>query len=215
VISNQPFTSAEAERQADNTPRPVVFHTFQERDLYVKALLAVTSLGAVDKLVLTRLAYYVNLKTGRCNPATETLARDIGTHERSVRRKLAQLEAAGWLNADRTRGRVSNQYALTIPASVDFNPGILAQVNPGYLAQVQPGQKCPPTRVKVSANPGNLAPLTAVITAKEGKKDSRASARESESLPPAPAFAGGLDGQRLKEKLHEQAEEEMRRGGQI
>jgi hypothetical protein len=47
----------------------------------------------------------------------------------------------------------------------------------------------------VSANPGNLAPLTAVITAKEGKKDSRASARESESLPPAPAFAGGLDGQ--------------------
>jgi hypothetical protein len=123
VISNQPFTSAEAERQADNTPRPVVFHTFQERDLYVKALLAVTSLGAVDKLVLTRLAYYVNLKTGRCNPATETLARDIGTHERSVRRKLAQLEAAGWLNADRTRGRVSNQYALTIPADVDFNPG--------------------------------------------------------------------------------------------
>jgi hypothetical protein len=137
MVSNHMVTSAD-KSQADNTPRPVVFHTFKERDRYVKALLTVTSLGAVDKLVLTRLAYYVNLETSRCDPATETLAHDIGTHERSVRRKLAQLEAAGWLTADRTRGRVSNQYALTIPAGVDLNPG--------KNARVQPGQMGSPTR---------------------------------------------------------------------
>jgi hypothetical protein len=128
---------------------------YRDRDRYVLVISARPDLNAAEKIALIRLAYHVNFKTGRCDPAAATLAKELGTHERRMRRTLAALERAGLLAIDRTHGRTSNQFTLMVP-SMPSNPGQNARVEPGPSRPEAPG----PTRANTSANPGELAPLT-------------------------------------------------------
>ena len=156
--------------------------SYRNRDCYVLAISAHPGLSATEKLALIRLAHHVNFRTGRCNPAAATLAKELGKDERWIRRTLAGLERAGLLAIDRTRGRTSNNFTLMVPS----NPGQDARVepaNPGENTRVQPGSKRSPTRVKMDSNPGQLAPLTAKRTAK------RTEEREKSN---SPDFFGGV-----------------------
>ena len=46
---------------------------YRDRDRYVLVISAHPGLSAAEKLALIRLAFHVNFKTGRCNPAAVTL----------------------------------------------------------------------------------------------------------------------------------------------
>jgi Helix-turn-helix domain len=99
--------------------RIVQIKSYVERDHYIVNLYA-SGLSAAEKVLLGRLAYHVNLKTGQCNPGSETLAEETHTDERWVRRILAKLEQAGWFTVKRRPGYHSNQFTLTIPEGVDW-----------------------------------------------------------------------------------------------
>ena len=129
---------------------------YQDRDRYVLVTSAHPALSAAQKIALIRLAFHVNFKTGRCDPAAVTLAKELGTDDRGLRRTLGKLERAGLLAIDRTRGRTSNQFTLMVP-SIPSNPGQNARVEPGSNSPEQPS----PTRVKMVANPGEFALPTA------------------------------------------------------
>ena len=83
----------------------VVIASYADRDRYVRSILAEPNIDPTDKVVLIGVAYHVNCKTGQCNPAAATLARETALHERTVQRTVKGLEAKGWLFVDRTRGR--------------------------------------------------------------------------------------------------------------
>jgi hypothetical protein len=79
--------------------------TLKQRDDWMKAILGSPE-HATLKLVACRLALYVNIKTGRCDPSYRTLARDVGVSERSAMRATADLEAGSWIKVERTAGGV-------------------------------------------------------------------------------------------------------------
>jgi hypothetical protein len=166
--SNQPS----AQRQASSS-WPI--ETFKDRDDWIKQILAVkvSTLSGPAKVVATRIAFHLNINTGRCNPASVTLALECGMDERSVRRMIQIIESAGWLSVDRSRGRNSNSFELRAPPEdlrqPGLNPGDITQVNPGDKTRVgnsatrvnlaaNPGDVCTPTRVINAANPGDIPP---------------------------------------------------------
>lgn len=69
------------------------------------------------KLVLISLANAYNQKEGRCFPTRKQIAANASISERSVVRKLQQLEAAGWIAVapsydETTRRQQANEYLL-------------------------------------------------------------------------------------------------------
>ena len=158
--SNQPS----AQRQASSS-WPI--ETFKDRDDWIKQILAVkvSTLSGPAKVVATRIAFHLNINTGRCNPASVTLALECGMDERSVRRMIQIIESAGWLSVDRSCGRNSNSFELRAPPEDLRQPGL----NPGDITQVNPGDKTrvgnSATRVNLAANPGDVCTPTRVINA--------------------------------------------------
>ena len=75
--------------------------------------------------VLAALADHADQSTLTCWPSVETLARETQTSRRTVQTALRQLEAAGAILTERSRGRTSSLYRLMIPP----NPAILAPSN--------------------------------------------------------------------------------------
>jgi hypothetical protein len=91
--------------------------TFLERDDWIRAILA-SDLPDAAVRVAIRLALYLRVNTGRCDPSYPILAAESHVSERSVYRLVDLLERKGWIGLQRTRGRGrSNQYALLKPAS--------------------------------------------------------------------------------------------------
>jgi hypothetical protein len=194
--------------------------SYQDRDIYVLVISALPGYSAAKKLALIRLAYHVNFKTGRCNPAAATLANELGTDERGVRLTLGKLERAGLLTIDRTRGRTSNNFTLMVPS------------NPGENTLVEPGSKGPepasPTRVNCVANPGEFTPLTAKNTLpgdvrtspwKEGEREKQPSLRSSAD-PPSVAGAPLMgrateDSEERKQEAASEEKEEKKATGAV
>jgi biotin operon repressor len=83
-----------------NSPR-----TFAERDHWMRALLEDTRVSEGARLAGVRLALFLYVKSGRCDPGYERLAQVLGISERSVFRRIAELEHAGRIAIDRQRGR--------------------------------------------------------------------------------------------------------------
>jgi DNA-binding transcriptional MocR family regulator len=52
-------------------------------------------------VLMSRLADHFNCKTGQCNPGFDTLAREMGVTERTVRRAIKELEPDGWIKSKR------------------------------------------------------------------------------------------------------------------
>ncbi|MGY3117898.1 hypothetical protein ACVWXQ_001835 [Bradyrhizobium sp. S3.14.4] len=56
------------------------------------------------KLIAMRLALYINVTSGRCDPAVPTLASGTDASKSTVLRAIREMEAAGWLEVTRSRG---------------------------------------------------------------------------------------------------------------
>lgn len=105
------------------------------------------SLTVIERAVLLDLADRSNRHSGQCNPSVQTISKDCGTSESSVKRAIATLEGLGLLHVDRTVGgdrRMSNSYRLT-----------LSTVNPVHG---EPGSQEPATGSTVSATGSTVTP---------------------------------------------------------
>jgi hypothetical protein len=78
-------------------------------------LMADTELSASAKCVATALLFKRdNNKTGRCDPAFETIGEDIGRDRRNVIRSIGELKDRGWITVQSTKGgRAKNGDANT------------------------------------------------------------------------------------------------------
>lgn len=89
-----------------------------------KSLLAVwrdvvrdSDLGYAAKLVGLVLSTYMDAR-GRAWPSRETLARGASRSLRLVHDAIGELEGAGYVEIERSRGRSSHTYRATLPATV-------------------------------------------------------------------------------------------------
>jgi hypothetical protein len=99
--------------------------TFRDRDEWLEMLLGDNEVSLGAKVAGSRIALHHNVETRQCNPKIETLVDGTRISQSSVRRHVAELEAAGWLRVDRTVGRYSNSYELRVPtlsAVTGLNP---------------------------------------------------------------------------------------------
>ena len=99
--------------------------------------------------VLAALADHADQRKLTCFPSVETLARETQVHRRTVQTALRQLEAAGAILTDRSRGRSSSLYRLMIPRnpadSAPFNRGVSPPPNRARYATPQPWRITTPT----------------------------------------------------------------------
>lgn len=82
--------------------------------------------GGTTQAVAWRLSEYGNRGGENCHPGARRLARDVRASEKSVRRALAWLTAAGWVSCTFHGNRKleqANVYRVTIPAPVSADMG--------------------------------------------------------------------------------------------
>src|SRR5262245_54893765 len=92
--------------------------TFKERDDWMRAVLASDLPDAAARLAV-RIALYLQVTTGRCNPSYATLAAESHVAERSVYRLVALLEHRGWIAVQRTGGR-GNAYNYVLLSAANY-----------------------------------------------------------------------------------------------
>jgi Helix-turn-helix domain len=91
--------------------------THADRFRWEQDVLANPQLTAAQKIVLTRLALHLNIKTGRCDPSVKTLATGAGMAERTVQATLSRAETLGLLKRAIGGGRTrTTSYTLISPA---------------------------------------------------------------------------------------------------
>lgn len=103
----------------------------------------------VARQVAMILLTYINFKSGRCDPAERSLAKDLDISERSVRNGLLALSEAGLIRIRTRKGR-TNQYDLLF-----INPGKFEQTHPGKFEQV-PRQVQVDTPASLNTDPGKF-----------------------------------------------------------
>ena len=103
--------------------------------------------------VLAALADHADQRKLTCFPSVETLARETQVHRRTVQTALRQLEAAGAILTDRSRGRSSSLYRLMIPRnpadSAPFNRGVSPPLNRGVSPPLNRGVSPPLTELSL------------------------------------------------------------------
>lgn len=77
-----------------------------------------TELDAESCMVLFQLSLRANVD-GECWPSLVQLAADSRLHKATVVRRLEELSRSGWLEVQRSKGRVVNRYRLSLPANVE------------------------------------------------------------------------------------------------
>lgn len=72
--------------------------------------------SSAARLLILMASRYLNARLGYAYPSLERLSHDIGKHPSSVRRMIHELEAAGWVVVERTRGGKgqTNRIALVV-----------------------------------------------------------------------------------------------------
>jgi hypothetical protein len=94
----------------------LLFH----REQWMLALLA-SSETSTAKMVGSRLALYLNVRSGRLDPSYDGIVRDLGgsVSRETVKRAVHQLEGQGWISVQRVRrgGRKRNEYTLVLRVS--------------------------------------------------------------------------------------------------
>ena len=126
-------TSLTAKKRKWHFPRitelryPNQVRSTEEWDNWLKAMTLDRRLSERAKLVLTRLALYLNLKTGRCDPTVRHLAMMAGLGEsdgaeRMARRGLSEGQRLDWIRRIRRDGgniaySQSSLYEFTVPAA--------------------------------------------------------------------------------------------------
>ena len=140
--------------------------------------------------VLAALADHADQRKLTCFPSVETLARETQVHRRTVQTALRQLEAAGAILTDRSRGRSSSLYRLMIPRnpadSAPFNRGVSPPPNRGETPPLNRGVSPPQQSYSLEQSQ------------KEKKEQQQERAREasgeaSDEAPTTPAAAAAID----------------------
>ena len=130
--------------------------------------------------VLAALAYHADQQKLTCWPAIATLARETQVSERGVQCAIRQLEAAGAILTERSRGRTSNIYRLMIPpnpAEPAPTPQNLRGSTPQNL-HPNPQNLHPPT-------PQNLHPNRVIFLNRVKNRVRRSSSSACASASPA------------------------------
>ena len=133
---------------------------------WIASMMVDPRLNERNKLVLTRLAMHLNLKSGRCDPAERLLGLELsigGKEEsaiRAVRLSLEQAAKLGWIkrrlrHGGDTRHNQSNLYTLTIP--------------PDILAMFPTGQTAAPDRTNTPSRPDSTALLISNLLISKNK----------------------------------------------
>ena len=98
--------------------------THADRFRWEQDVLANPNLTATQKIVLTRLALHLNIKTGQCNPSVKTLATGAGVAERTVQATLSRAETLGIIERAIGGGRTrTTSYTLVSPAKTVSHKG--------------------------------------------------------------------------------------------
>lgn len=193
--------------QASSPSWPI--KAFADRDDWLKLLLAVDSdaLSSSAKVVAIRIALHHNVESGQCNPTIGRLALGTGMSESTVRRMIRELEEAGWLGVDRTRGRHSNSFDLRAPTlshAKGLNPvngDSVEGSNPSNCGRVQAG----PTLSNEHSQPCQIEanPVTA-DTQKRESITAKGKANEIDTLE----FELGRRGCGRRERSHSETEDD-------
>ena len=75
--------------------------------------------NSAAKSVLRCLADFKNEKTGKCNPSTDTIAKETELNRKTVYKAIAYLEEKGFIRRERIVLNSSNNYVLNLSASTD------------------------------------------------------------------------------------------------
>lgn len=75
--------------------------------------------NSAAKSVLRCLADFKNEKTGKCNPSTDTIAKETELNRKTVYKAIANLEEKGFIRRERVALNSSNNYVLNLTASLD------------------------------------------------------------------------------------------------
>ena len=105
-------------------------------------------IGSADLRVLCAIAAYAD-RSGKCWPATTTLASELGVSDRRVRSCLRNLESCGYLKTEHRPGQRSS-YLVCREASDPGTPASGVGVDPGTSPSGESGT----SRSGVTENPG-------------------------------------------------------------
>ena len=97
-----------------------------------------TELPSNSKYVASYLRTYMNMKRDLCWPSVGRISRETGLSEQTVRAHIKRLEAAQWLEVDRSDGghsSTTNRYKATVPMTP-------ATVAPLPLQPLQRNKQC-------------------------------------------------------------------------
>jgi hypothetical protein len=162
----------------------------------MEAILATDNFTDADKNILIRLAFHLNMKTGRCDPSVARLAAGANKSKRAVQKTLRNAEMAGWIARVVGGGRgKTNSHRLLLPHS-----GAAANaetVNCGApFSEAETANACPPfsdpETVNVRAHKGardGQKPCTAVHPNIENNEKNNALAGELATAPLSGALA--------------------------
>lgn len=75
--------------------------------------------NSAAKSVLRCLADFKNEKTGKCNPSTDTIAKETELNRKTVYKAITYLEEKGFIRRERVVLNSSNNYVLNLTASPD------------------------------------------------------------------------------------------------
>lgn len=75
--------------------------------------------NSAAKSVLRCLADFKNEKTGKCNPSTDTIAKETELNRKTVYKAINYLEEKGFIRRERTVLNSSNNYVLNLTVSPD------------------------------------------------------------------------------------------------
>jgi hypothetical protein len=184
-----------------HTPRTVeVFYPLkigstQDRHNWIAAMMLDGRLSDRDKVLLTRLALHLNLKTGRLDPSVDLLALEtsLGENElsarRMARRSLERGEKLGWIERSGrhagARLNRTNSYRLTIPKDIreDKSEGSRGQIG-GVERTPESGRIGKENREREhSVSSIQHRSLALAVPVAKGEEESGNSRKESEAPP--------------------------------
>ncbi len=178
--------------------------TLRDRDAWMRALLASDEHETV-KLIGLRLALYLNIQSGRCDPSYDGIARDIGGVSKDTATRAAKtLEAHGWVSIDRAVGRGrTNSFTLLSQEKAAPRCGLSGDGKGRIQTQPFPsekaasghlkGRKTPPEKAAPRCGPNREE------NREEGTERESALARDTLTCPPdvRRATSGALEGEIL------------------
>ena len=136
--------------------------------------LSFAGVSPAARLVLAALADHADQRKLTCFPAVETLARETRLSRRTVQTALRQLEVAGAILTERSRGRTSSLYRLMIPPNraipapnraipARFNRAIPAPQQGYSFEQGKEQQQQQPLRVREASDLATTTPAAAAL----------------------------------------------------